>query len=110
MRLLVLTAALALAAVLPLAAQTPHDTSAALAGVNSIEHAYRVQDSTLTLMAKNGVTMVPADIDSLTLLQYSKLSNQAGPPMTPDQIRKFMVGQRDRLMMKAEPCMSAADR
>ena len=71
---------------------------AALAGVNSIEHAYRVEDSTLALMAKNGVTMVPTDIDSLTLLQYSKFSNPTGPPLTPAQMQQFMAGQRERLM------------
>jgi hypothetical protein len=31
------------------------------AGVNSIEHAYQVADSTLALMAKNGVTLVADD-------------------------------------------------
>ncbi len=71
---------------------------AADAGVNSIEHAYRVADSTLALMARNGVTLVPTDIDSVTLVQYMTISNRGGPPPTPDQIQRFMASQRDRLM------------
>ncbi len=71
---------------------------AAEAGVNSIEHAYQVADSTLALMARNGVTMVPTDIDSLTLIQYFKLSNPTAPAPEPAQIQRFMAGQRDRLM------------
>jgi imidazolonepropionase-like amidohydrolase len=35
--------------------------------VNSIEHAYQVADSTLALMARKNVVMVPTDIDSVTL-------------------------------------------
>lgn len=71
---------------------------AAEAGVNSIEHAYHVADSTLALMARNGVTMVPTDIDSLTLIQYFKLTNPTAPAPEPAQIQRFMAGQRDRLM------------
>ena len=42
----------------------------AKAGVNSIEHAYRVTDSTLALMAKNGVMLVPTDLDTLSVEHY----------------------------------------
>ena len=38
---------------------------AAFASVNSIEHGYQVADSTLALMAKNGVALVPTDVDSV---------------------------------------------
>ena len=48
---------------------------AAFAGVNSIEHAYQVSDSTLALMAKNHVVMVPTDIDSATF--HRLISNNA---------------------------------
>ena len=49
---------------------------AARAGVNSIEHAYQVTDSTLALMAKNGVMMVPTDMDTLSLERYLRQSGQ----------------------------------
>ena len=71
---------------------------AALAGVNSIEHAYQVADSTLALMAKNGVTMVPTDLDSISIIRYMSLSNTGGPAPTPDQIRQYLASGRDRLM------------
>ncbi len=71
---------------------------AASAGVNSIEHAYQVADSTLALMAKNGITLVPTDIDSLSILRYEALSNPGGPPPSPERIRGYLAGGRDRLM------------
>jgi imidazolonepropionase-like amidohydrolase len=49
-------------------------------------------------MAKNGVTLVPTDIDSLTLIRYQSLSNPGQPPPTPEQLNQFMASQRDRLM------------
>ncbi|MGE0441226.1 MAG: amidohydrolase family protein [Gemmatimonadales bacterium] len=70
---------------------------AALAGVNSVEHAYQVADSTLALMARTGVTMTPTDIDSLTMIQYFSLSSAGSPPPSPAQIGQFLAGQRDRL-------------
>lgn len=71
---------------------------AAMAGVTSIEHVYQVADSTLRLMAHKGVAMVPTDLDSLTLLQYEKLANPAGPVPTAEQIARYLASQRDRLM------------
>src|SRR5262249_40367477 len=71
---------------------------AALAGVNSIEHAYQVADSTLALMAKNGVTLVATDIDSLTIMRYISLQNPAAPALNPVQVQGFLKGSRDRLM------------
>ncbi len=70
---------------------------AAFAGVNSIEHAYRVEDSTLALMAKNGVTLTPTDIDSLTVIRYSEKSGPNGFKPRPEQISEILAGQRDRL-------------
>ena len=71
---------------------------AAQAGVNSIEHVYEVADSTLALMAKNGVTMVPTDIDSLTILQYVKLQNPGAPPPDWGALQGYLAAGRDRLM------------
>ncbi len=70
---------------------------AALAGVNSVEHAYQVADSTLVLMAKNGVTLVATDIDSLTIVQYMKLQNPTAPALNPSQVQEFLRGERERL-------------
>ena len=49
---------------------------AAKAGVNSIEHAYRVTDSTLALMAKNGVMLVPTDLDTLSVEHYLRQTGE----------------------------------
>ncbi|MEO8448801.1 MAG: amidohydrolase family protein [Gemmatimonadota bacterium] len=82
---------------------------AAAGGVNSIEHAYSVADSTLQLMAKNGITMTPTDIDSVTILKYFALQNPTAPPLPPAQIQQFLRSQRDRLMraVKAGVTISA---
>lgn len=71
---------------------------AALAGVNSIEHGYQVADSTLALMAKNGVTLTPTDIDSVTLLQYQKLQDPGAPALSPAQMAPYLAQGRSRLM------------
>lgn len=72
---------------------------AAQAGVNSIEHAYRVADSTLALMARNNVVMVPTDIDSATFhsLMLRDAARSGRTPPTPAQIGQFLAPQRDRL-------------
>jgi imidazolonepropionase-like amidohydrolase len=71
---------------------------AAAAGVASIEHVYQVADSTLALMAKNGVTMVPTDLDSLTLIQYLKLTRPGEPAPPPEELQRYLRGGRDRLI------------
>ena len=81
---------------------TAHATSddavyrAALAGVDGIEHVYRVEDSTLALMAKNRIFMVPTDIDSATMLRIASRSGGKFT-VTPAQVSTFLGGQRDRL-------------
>lgn len=70
---------------------------AALAGVNSIEHAYQVADSTLALMARNGVTMVPTDIDSVSIVHYLTLANPGQPAPPPEQVSRYLAAGRDRL-------------
>jgi imidazolonepropionase-like amidohydrolase len=73
--------------------------NAAAAGVASVEHAYQVADSTLALMAKNGVFMVPTDIDSIGFVLYMKKAavRNSGETMTPAQIHEALEPQRDRL-------------
>jgi len=81
---------------------TAHATSdeavwrAASAGVDGIEHAYQVADSTLALMKQKGIFMVPTDLDSATVLRYASRSNGSFT-VAPAQVPKFLDGQRDRL-------------
>jgi imidazolonepropionase-like amidohydrolase len=85
----------------PVAAHATNDASvyrAALAGVNSIEHGYQVADSTLALMAKNGVTLTATDIDSASFVQYLKLSNTGGPAPSAAQMAGYLAMGRGRLM------------
>jgi imidazolonepropionase-like amidohydrolase len=70
---------------------------AALAGVNSIEHGYQVADSTLALMAKNGVTLTATDVDSVSIVQYFKYQNPGTPP-SPEQVNGSLAQFRGRLM------------
>jgi imidazolonepropionase-like amidohydrolase len=72
---------------------------AAFAGVTSVEHAYQVADSTLTLMVKNGVAMVATDIDSVSMLAYfAKANRRTGTPSpAAAQVSQFLGPTRDRL-------------
>jgi len=81
---------------------------AARAGVNSIEHAYRVSDSTLALMAKNGVMLVPTDLDTLSIEHYLR---QAGT-YTEERFKQFLgtiqpQADRVRRAMKAGVTIAA---
>ena len=67
---------------------------AAEAGVTSIEHGYTVADSTLALMARKGVMLVPTDIDSLSGMQYLK---QTGESAQAAGMQSFLGRERDRL-------------
>ena len=81
---------------------TAHATSddavwrAATAGVDGIEHAYQVADSTLALMKQKGIFMVPTDLDSATILRYASRS-QGKFTAAPAQVPTFLNGQRERL-------------
>jgi imidazolonepropionase-like amidohydrolase len=81
---------------------TAHATSdeavwrAATAGVDGIEHAYQVADSTLTLMKQKGIFMVPTDLDTATLRRYGTRS-QGKLEVTPALIASFLSAQHDRL-------------
>ena len=81
---------------------TAHATSdkaaynAVMGGVDGIEHGYQLFDSTLELMAKKGVVLVPTDGDSASLAQYLKLSDRSAQ-VSPEMIQNFMKGTRDRM-------------
>lgn len=79
---------------------TAHATSnksaynAVVAGVDGIEHGYELADSTLDLMVKKGVVLVPTDGDSVSLRQYINLSGQSANPSMMDN---YVAAQKDRL-------------
>ena len=81
---------------------TAHATSdeavwrAATAGVDGVEHAYQVADSTLTLMKRKGIFMVPTDLDSATLVRYVSRA-QGKITLTPAQAHSFLGTQHERL-------------
>jgi imidazolonepropionase-like amidohydrolase len=70
---------------------------AAAAGVHSVDHGYQVADSTLQLMARKGVMLVPTDIDSVSIVRYMKQLGQAGPAMTPAMVQGYLERGRSRL-------------
>ena len=85
----------------PVAAHATSDDAvwrAAQAGVTSIEHSYQVADSTLALMARNGVVLVATDLDSISLKTYSDIqAERGGMRPTPAQITQYLAPLRDRL-------------
>jgi imidazolonepropionase-like amidohydrolase len=59
---------------------------AAEAGVHSIDHGYQIADSTLALMKRKGVALVPTDLDSVSAELYLK----QGGTYTPESLRNFL--------------------
>jgi len=80
---------------------TAHATSnksaynAIMGGVDGIEHGYELHDSTLELMAKKGVILVPTDGDSLSLVQYFKQSGTG--EVSPQMLSNYLRGAKDRM-------------
>jgi imidazolonepropionase-like amidohydrolase len=70
---------------------------AAEAGVDGIEHGYQISDSTLRLMARKKIYLVPTDIDSVSLVRYSKLQNPEAPPPSAAQLSGYRNAIGDRL-------------
>ncbi len=64
--------------------------NAVISGVDGIEHGYQIADSTLDLMAKKKVILVPTDGDSLTTTIYSNLSW----PGDVHKQKNLMMGQK----------------
>ncbi|HET6361879.1 MAG TPA: amidohydrolase family protein, partial [Gemmatimonadota bacterium] len=82
----------------PVTAHATHDRSiqlAARAGVDAIEHAYEVADSTLALMAAKGIALVPTDLDSVSVIRYIDRSGQDMPPW--EEIEPYLEERRDRI-------------
>jgi len=70
---------------------------AAAGGVNSIEHGYQVADSTLALMARKGIALVPTDFDSTGIKRYMELQGRTGA-LPPEAIEGYLKAGRDRLL------------
>jgi len=70
------------------------------AGVNSIEHAYDVSDSTLALMARRGTFLVPTDLDSVLDRQYVLRIPTRGdePRPSPTLLDDYARSNHDRLL------------
>jgi len=66
------------------------------AGVNSIDHAYQVDDSTLALMRERGVALLPTDVDSVIIATLVK-RDPTDKRLTIEQIPRILRGGRDRL-------------
>jgi imidazolonepropionase-like amidohydrolase len=75
---------------------------AAQARVHSIEHVYQVADSTLALMARNGVAMVPTDVDSASILVFAEAAKARGEPFDPAQVTAMLQSQGDRIRRALE--------
>jgi imidazolonepropionase-like amidohydrolase len=63
------------------------------AGVDSIEHGYEIEDSTLALMKEKNVVLVPTDLSSSELKRYFELSGKPAP----GDPKAFVEPQQDRL-------------
>jgi imidazolonepropionase-like amidohydrolase len=85
--------------------------NAVISGVDGIEHGYQVDDSTLELMAKKGVILVPTDGDSVSLRQYLKLSSISEKEIA-DQLawyRKFLGDRLQRAVKKGVMIAAGSD-
>lgn len=85
--------------------------NAVTGGVDGIEHGYEVDDSTLDLMAKKGVVLVPTDGDSLTLMQYAKQSSPNDQVMINNinAYRKYLGSRLKRALKKGVIIAAGSD-
>jgi len=60
--------------------------NAVINGVDAVEHGYTIDDTTLALMAKKGVMLIPTDGDSVSMVQYAKLQFPGNPKIIEDII------------------------
>lgn len=70
---------------------------AVVAGVTSIEHGYEVADSTLDLMAKKGIYLIPTDVDSVSGVAYLRASRDTSAN-GPVQMMEYVRMERARLL------------
>lgn len=66
------------------------------AGVNTIEHGYRVADSTFAFMARRGVALVPTDPERKLMDRYVEvIEMEPAPP--PEAMEQYLERSRERL-------------
>ncbi|MBA2248898.1 MAG: amidohydrolase family protein, partial [Chitinophagaceae bacterium] len=85
--------------------------NAVMGGVDGIEHGYQVDDTTLELMAKKGVILVPTDGDSVSFMQYGKLAypNDKNMPANIMGYRKFLADRLQRAIKKGVTIAAGSD-
>jgi imidazolonepropionase-like amidohydrolase len=85
--------------------------NAVLGGVDGIEHGYQVDDSTLELMAKKKVILVPTDGDSVTFVQYGKLAFPDDKNITANILgyRKYLGSRLQRAIKKGVVIAAGSD-
>ena len=85
--------------------------NAVISGVDGIEHGYEVEDSTLALMAKKGVVLIPTDGDSLTFSQYGKLiaPNDKSVEKNILEYRKYLGSRLLRAVKKGVTIVAGSD-
>lgn len=82
---------------IPVAAHATGDEAvreAVEAGVTSIEHAYRISDDTLRLMAEKGVWLVPTDVSLERALEITAGWSQRPPR---EEVERHLESSRDRI-------------
>ena len=85
---------------------------AALAGVDSIEHAYSVSDETIQLLKEKNVTVVPTLLSSDAFERYMEISGETDKGAVAAQFRTMQAQSRDvlgRLMKAGIPIASGSD-
>lgn len=71
--------------------------NAVMGGVDGIEHGYQVADTTLELMARKGVILVPTDGDSVTYQHCADIINP-GDKTAPSKMARFRKLLSNRLL------------
>jgi imidazolonepropionase-like amidohydrolase len=69
---------------------------AAEAGVNTVEHGYRIADSTFVFMARRGVALVPTDADRVLIDRYVEVT-RLDPPPPPEGREQYLERFRERV-------------
>jgi len=89
--------------------------NAVMGGVDGIEHGYRLDDSTLELMAKKKVVMVPTFSDSALMADFIKLHNLGNIeeinkiPQLTASYNKYKISQLQRIRQKGVTIVAGSD-
>ena len=85
---------------------------AALAGVDSIEHAYSLSDETIQLLKDKNIVVVPTLLDSGNFARYMEIRGEADKDVIEKQFRSMQERSRDvlqRLMKNGVTIVSGSD-